>query len=213
MIPEQATVEFEWMLLLGPTTEVLDHGFASSDRSTDDLLTMNHMLGLLRDQVRQRPPSEPRDARFTDSSGRSYKLILPHPALLSVGGEMSAVGFFGQARVDTDHEPINLLEESLIATMTEQPGLITYFNLFTPSVGWGNLVLFADVVAKNGWGSDPRHDEAVARSPLHYHSIRLHNGRLRGGLVGNENISLIKTRYFDFDGPQPWQAERHYVSS
>jgi hypothetical protein len=38
--------------------------------------------------------------------------------------------------------------------------------------------------------------------------VRLHNGVLPGGLWSSEEPRLVRTKYYDFSGPQPWRAVR-----
>ena len=90
--------------------------------------------------------------------------------------------------------------------MPGTPGLVAYYNSFHRLAGWGNLVLFEDERTKDAWGSDPRHAAAVARSPRHYHSIRLHNARVVDGLMGSGDLELIRTRYLDFGRAAAWRA-------
>lgn len=170
---------------------------------------MNRMLDRLRahvGRVGSRLQNGPRRDVFADDDGK-HLIVLPHPGLVSASGELTAVGFFGQARADVDHTPILDLEDALVQDMPSNLGLVAYYNVRWWHNGWGNLVLFLDDEAKDGWGSDQRHREAVELSPRHYHSIRLHNGMLPGGLVGHDAIDLVRTKYLDFD--RPWRAVRH----
>lgn len=181
--------------------------FAHAHHGRRDLMVMNRMLSRLRlhiDQVAA-PAGGPRRDGFTDDEGE-HLIVLPHPELLSVTGDLTAVGFFGQARSDVDDTPILDLEDALIDDMPSNPGLVAYYNVHWPDSGWGNLVLFADEEAKDGWGHDRRHLESIDLSPRHYHSIRLHNGVLPGGLPGRDGLRLVCTKYLDFD--RPWRAVR-----
>ena len=42
------------------------------------------------------------------------------------------------------------------------------------------------------------HGEAVARTPQHYHSLRLHHAELADGVLGPSELELVRTRYLDF---------------
>ena len=106
----------------------------------------------------------------------------PGPSMPSPGPDPFGVGFFGQARRQVDHTPIMEPEAALIADMPSTPGLVAYYNAFDPNDGWGNLVLRGPR-RRACLGGDPRHVEAVRRSPAHYHSIRLHHATAIGGLL------------------------------
>jgi hypothetical protein len=203
------------VITLGPAEEIPDRPFSALDRGWADLEVMDRMLARLRRHVVEvsgEAAFGSRIDRFADpGDGGDHKIVLTDIAAARTGGDLVVVGFFGQARGDVDHRPIVDLEESLIADMAEAVNPLVYYNVHWAGAGWGNLVLFADQQAKAGWGHDPRHATAVARSPLHYHSIRLHNGTLPGGLPGGRRIELVRTRYFDFSGPIAWKAVRDYA--
>ncbi len=182
--------------------------FAHVDHGRRDLAVMNRMLVRLRRHIEQigadRAGQSRRDL-FTDDEGE-HRIVLPHPELLSITAELTTVGFFGQARSGIDHSPILRLEDALIDDMPSNAGLVVYYNVHWPDTGWGNLVLFVDDGAKDGWGHDQRHLDSIELSPRHYQSIRLHNGALPGGLPGADVIHLVRTKYLDFD--RPWRAVR-----
>jgi hypothetical protein len=202
------------MITLAPDAILPDRPFTALEHTLDDLRVMNQMLAALRRHVADvviPSAATNRDDRFVDpDSGGHYKIAIPDATRVTDPGDLVAVGFFGQARMDMDHRPIVDLENALIADLAADPGIVVYENLFWPSVGWGNLVLFGDWDAKDRWGRiDPRHAEAIRRSPTHYHSIRLHNGLVEGGLPGESGVRLVRTRYLDYSGDRPWRAVRY----
>lgn len=204
------------MIELGPDTVIPERPFTSMERTEEDVAILSRMLDRLRihvrDVVRTRIRAkgmEPVDDRPVDADGSRHTIILPDPDRLLDREDLAVVAFFGQARVDVDHAAIVDLEQALIADMTGSASPLAYHNVFWPGVGWGNLVLFADAATKDAWGhQDPRHREAVARSPRHYHSIRLHHGVLRHGLAGSEPIILVRTKYIDYASDPAWRAMR-----
>jgi hypothetical protein len=191
---------------------VPDRPFTAVELSVGDLRVMNQMLGRLRRHVAEvvRPSGDlRRDDRLTDPDGSQLKIVMPDVHAALEPRDLVAVGFFGQARMDVDHAPIVGLEAALIADIGRESGPVVYQNLFWPGVGWGNLVLFDGWQSKDQWGrEDPRHVEAIRRSPAHYHSIRLHNGVVPGGLPGVDGVRLVRTRYLDYSGERPWRAVR-----
>lgn len=197
------------MIELAATEPTPGRDFADADHGRREQAVLNRMLDRLRAHLAHlgdAPAAGPRHDCFTDDHGE-HLMVLPHADLVTSPGPLTAVGFFGQARADVDHTPILDLERALIGDMPSNPGLVAYYNVRWPDTGWGNLVLFVDDEAKDRWGDDRRHLRSIDLSPDHYHSIRLHNGVLPGGLSGTEAIRLVRTRYLDFD--RPWRAVRH----
>ncbi len=199
------------MIHLAPDEVVPGRPFTAVELGALDLAIMGRMLARLRRHVRETlgPGSARRDDRFTDASdGGIHRIVIPDSVALAARSDLAVVGFFGQARMDVDHTPIVDLEGALTGDMAPGSGPLVYDNVFWPGEGWGNLVLFRDRAAKDAWGGDPRHAQAVARAPLHYHSIRLHNGVLPGGLTGEDDIRLTHTKYFDLSATPAWRAVR-----
>jgi len=202
------------VITLSPSAVVPERPFTALEASAADLRVLDQMLVRLRRHVVEvvvPSGASSRDDRVTDPDGSQLKFVMPDVAGALAPRDLIAVGFFGQARMAVDHAPIVDLEAALIADMGRggEPGLLVYQNLFWPGVGWGNLVLFDSWEAKDRWGrDDPRHIEAVRRSPAHYHSIRLHNGVVPGGLFGAGGVRLVRTRYLDYSGERPWRAVR-----
>lgn len=200
------------MIRLEPGAHVPGRAFTEVARSRADAAVMTTMLGRLRAHVAAVDES-PRFDRFTDPDGSQHKIVLPGHLGIQRPGDLFGVGFFGQARTGVDHAPIIDLEAALIDDMPGTRGLVAYYNTFHAATGWGNLVLFEDEDAKSAWGGDRRHADAVARSPAHYHSIRLHHARVVGGLTGTGGLELIRTRYLDYEGEATWRAIRRYGSA
>ncbi len=203
------------MIQLGPSTVIPDRPFTGLEWTAADLRILHRMLARLRRHLGDvtgevdGASGRSRDDRFVDPADQGiHRIVLTDVPGAGRPGDMIVVGFFGQARMDVDHEPIVDLESALIGDMAAEENPLVYYNVHWPRIGWGNLVVFEDLDRERDWGHDPRHAEAVTRSPVHYHSIRLHVGSLRGGIVGGADIELYRTRYLDFSGPTPWRAER-----
>jgi hypothetical protein len=50
-------------------------------------------------------------------------------------------------------------------------------------------------------------------SPGYYTVIRLHNAFLPGGIMSNNKLILIRTKYIDYQEPTPWRAVREFLTS
>ncbi len=53
------------------------------------------------------------------------------------------------------------------------------------------------------------HVDAVDRvAPATYHSVRIHNGCIKGGVIGSETVRIETTKYWDYDTDPVWHAIR-----
>ncbi len=174
--------------------------FADPAHTRRDLETLEHM----RASLRAHP--EPGVWRV---GLEEHWLVAPDPPLLAARTAARAVGFFGQARADVDHEPIIRLEHALTDRAAELTGLLGYHDVRLASGQWGNLVVFAE----DGGGplrvrDHPTHLDALALAPAHYHSVRLHRLRLPDGALGEAPIELVETLLLDFSESPPWREVR-----
>jgi hypothetical protein len=200
------------VIRLEPGEVVAGRPFTAHDNTATDLRVMNLMLARLRSYMAEVVvPSQAgaRDDRVIEPDGSQLRVAIPDVTAAVEPRDVVAVGFFGHARTSVDHAPIIDLESALVSDIGRDSGLLVYQNVYWPGVGWGNLVLFDSWDAKDRWGrDDARHVESIRRSPAHYHSIRLHNGVVPGGVPGDSGVTLVRTRYLDYDGERPWRAIR-----
>jgi hypothetical protein len=184
--------------------DVIDARPFTDPASTEhDAAVMRDMLGRLRAFARgwlESPPPGPGAlVREADAAGnRTWIRVTDLDALLGAR-ELTTVGFFGQARADVDHDPIHRLEEAIVDTLELVRGVLSYFDLGLPHGGYGNLILCDAPDAPVRWHEHRIHAQAVELAPRHYHSARLHNGVVRSPLLGDADLVVIRTRYYDFD--------------
>lgn len=205
-VVEPAVVE------LGPDTLVEGRPFTDPERSDEDASVMRGMLARLRAFARGWPDTQAGgDAvlvRRHDAAGLRTWIRIPGPGALLAAGELTTVGFFGQARADVDHAPIHRLEEGIVDTLEEVPGVLSYFNLELPDGRYGNLILCGGADVPVRWREHELHRTAVELAPSHYHSARLHGGVVRSPLLGDADLIVRRTRYLDFDSTPTWLAVR-----
>lgn len=140
-------------------------------------------------------------------NGLYRRLILGDRQRLRTLPRLVFVGFFGQRRRAITVDRINLLDEDLLTELAQQPGVLAYYTLELPSGDYGNLVLFSSEEAKRHWSTSQLHTAAVRElAPHYYNSVRIHNGSVAGGLLGNAPLLIECTKYYDYD--QPWRAIR-----
>ena len=193
-----------------------DRPFTHPQKNVTDLEILQFMVKKLRFILTEADdlPSQadPIKLNLKDEDG-AHKIILLDKSYLIANHDLMAVGFFGQARTDIDHTPIVKLEDDLIEQFGEFPGLLAYYNLHMPTEQWGNLVLCRDEAFKEHWRDNPTHQQAVEYTPSHYHSIRLHNGLIPGGMGGQREFELVRTKYYDYGQDNIWRAVREIHSS
>jgi hypothetical protein len=167
-------------------------------------------LGQLR-RALSRAAAGPRAAalRFADDIGR-HQVAVPDWDALERSRPVAMVGFFGQARDDVDHAAIIDLEDDIVARAASFPGLLAYHNAQLASGQWGNLVVFGASADTAAITRDPVHRQAVARTPGHYASLRLHRGVLADGCLGAAPVRIGETLYLDFAETPAWRALRSY---
>ena len=144
----------------------------------------------------------------SDAAGLRTWIRVPDRAALLTTPELTTIGFFGQPRDGVDHAPIHQLETAIVETLEEVPGLLSYYNLELPQRRFGNLVLCAAPDVPVRWRAHDVHRLAVALAPRQYHSARLHNGTVRSQLLGDAELVVLRTRYYDFDSEPAWLAVR-----
>ncbi len=188
---------------LAADEEVPGRPFTRLERTLADLETLERMRAAVRRRLRAG-----RAAGTWEDNGDRHRLVAPTPSLLLEHGPVAAVGFFGQARSDVDHEPIVRLEDELLARARSFPALVSYHNVRFTGGQWGNLVTFLDARGAREVGGDPTHREALARTAAHYHSVRLHRLHLADGPSGTLRAELVETLLLDFDCSPPWRGLR-----
>ena len=79
---------------------------------------------------------------------------------------------------------IGAFELDIVGRAATFPGLLAYHNARLASGGWANLVVFRSHAGTTEVTRDPIHASAVARTPHHYRSLRLHRGVLADRCLG-----------------------------
>jgi hypothetical protein len=203
----------EAVVQLARDTLVEGRPFAAPANAKRDTAVMQEMLARMRGVAHSwlalPPPGAGALVHQFDAAGLRTWVRVPDRAALLAAPELTTIGFFGQPREDVDHAPIHELETAIVETLEEVPGVLSYFNLELAQRRFGNLCAAPDVPAR--WHAHEVHRLAVALAPSHYHSARLHNGTVRSGLVGDAELVVLRTRYYDFDSEPAWLAVRTWA--
>jgi hypothetical protein len=198
----------ERVRLLAPDEIALERPFAAVEHTHADLAILRAMRNTLAGRLREGSLPHPHAGPLEHPDGTEHWLCVPRPRALAEAIPVTAVGFFGQARLGVDHGPILEREHEIIARAARFDGLLTYYNLRLADGRYGNLVLFDSPVSKGHVAGDLVHAEAVALTPRHYRSLRLHHAMLADGVLGTSELELERTRYLDFSGDDTWSAVR-----
>jgi hypothetical protein len=171
--------------------------FTDPRHTERDTAVMRDMLARMRAAARGWCGASVTVREVNEGGLRTWIRVPDREALFAVR-ELTTVGFFGQARSDVDHDPLHAIEEQIVETLEEVPGILSYFNLELPGKRYGNLVLCAGPDVPVHWHAHELHRRAVGMAPRHYHSARLHVGVVRSPLLGDGDLVVLRTRYYDF---------------
>lgn len=205
----------DWDAVLGATERVADRPFTDPACTRADAAVMSIMLARQRDAARSWPGDRAGASPLRDSGDGDCRewLVVPDTGALSSASDVTAVGFFGQAR-RSDNTVLFELEQAVADGFPAyaKAGLLSYYDLQLEegTYGFGNLILFSTPDVPQAWYTNPAHSRAVAVSPEYYHSIRLHKGSIPGPFVGHGELTIERTKYLDFGSDPAWRGLRTF---
>lgn len=192
--------------------EVVDgRPFTDPRHNADDLAAIRAMAAGLRWLLSRPLPEHPRPLvlEAPEAGGRAHRAVICHDAALRVGRDLSFVGFFATKRAGLDHARLTAVDDELILEFPRHPGILSYSSLELADGNWANLIVVDPPEARDHWRTSEKHAYAAREvAPAHYTAVRLHHGVLPGGLLSGREPILVRTKYYDFQGPEPWLAER-----
>lgn len=209
----------DYQAVLGPDELLSDRPFTNPENTEREADVMRSMLDYERDFARgweeagsNAPASVVSNEK--DEAGLRHLLVVPSTQALIEAADVTAIGFFGKARENVDHEVLFGLEEELMARMERygEVGLLSYYDveLALPKGSYGNLILFSTPEVPEEWYRDEVHRRAVKVSPGHYHTIRLHKGHVSGRILHGGRLAIERTKYLDFEEPDIWFGLRRF---
>lgn len=188
--------------------------FTNPEAGAYDLTILQYMAETLcRVMVQtQNIPSQPRPyiLFLEETGGRFHRICLSQPEQLVAPTDLTVVGFCGKKRPGVDRGPLDSIDDKLIEEMPGHKYLLSYSTLQLESYNTVNLVLFSRPQGPNHWSASKRHALAVGMSPEYYTVIRLHNAILPGGLLSDNRLVLLRTKYYDFQAEPVWRAIREF---
>jgi hypothetical protein len=178
-----------------------------------DLALLNHLLGDLRALLRGAQAGElalsPYEVRTWHEDGLRRRIVMCDPAALLTGTDVLIVGFLGNRRSTAEAQAIDEFDIDVISEFRQYPGILSYSSTERMPKQWANLVVHQEVGDREAWRHSAVHIEAAeVLSPVVYHSVRIHNGRLRGGPIGDGSLTVDLSKYWDYDSDPMWHAIR-----
>ncbi|MDW3220269.1 MAG: hypothetical protein R8F63_16795 [Acidimicrobiales bacterium] len=201
------------LVRLGPNDEVDGHPITDLDHYEGDIALLNYLLQDLRALIRQAGRDdtifEPRQVITWEVHGLARRTVICDPAGLADSADVHMVGFFGDRRADADQPAIDTSEMALINEFADYPGILSYSSVELVDGYWANLVVHREPQDREAWRGSPVHQDAVERiAPTAYHGVRIHNGCIMGGVVGQHTVVIEITKYWDYDVSPTWHAIR-----
>lgn len=192
---------------------VPDRPFTNPDHNAEDLAHLQYMAGRLRQLLGQPVaiPAQPRPyVLFLDEpGGRRHRVALARPEELLICPEIAVVGFCGNKWPEADRAPLDAIDVELLEEFIQHPHLLSYSSLEVEGGNYRNLVLFSHPQGIGHWAISVKHAYAAqVLSPNYYRYVRLHNGVLPGGLMLGNELTLSRTKYYDYQCQTRWWAVR-----
>jgi hypothetical protein len=187
--------------------------FTDPERTLTDAAIMDQMLQRLRRAARSWPAGRTSVEVLEDlPDGCRHWLVVPSVPALGGAEDVTVVGFFGDQRPGMNHAALYQLEADVVAGLGRYAavGLLGYYDAEIAPAVHGNLVLFGTREVPPQWHRDRVHAAAVASAPHHYRVVRLHRGMIRGALLGEGQLVIRQTRYFDFGQQPAWHGLRRF---
>lgn len=152
---------------------------------------------------------EPHEVLSWEVHGLQRRVVMCDPRALLESPVVNVVGFFGDRRTNADVVCLDNVEVDLLAEFRNYPGIMSYSSVELVDHHWANLVVHAKPDDRQAWRGSSVHKHAVETiAPQVYHSVRIHNGCIRGGVTGVGHVEIETTKYWDYDVSPTWEAIR-----
>ncbi|MFW2380324.1 MAG: hypothetical protein ACN4GZ_01100 [Acidimicrobiales bacterium] len=202
---------------LGPEENPLGHPCADPANYASDHALLAYLLQDLRSLMRRCRKGEisiePHQVLSWEVHGLQRRVVMCDPRALLAAPVVNIVGFFGDRRTDADVVSLDGVEVDLLNEFRSYPGIMSYSSVELVDHHWANLVVHAEPDDREAWRGSATHKYAVDHvAPNVYHSVRIHNGCIRGGVTGTGHVEIETTKYWDYDVTPTWQAIRVLTS-
>ena len=178
-----------------------------------DLTVLNNVLrdlrALLRQAVTARTVLHPYQMVSWQEDGLQRRIVICDPAALLKDADVLIVGFLGNRRSTEEAKLVDEFDFDVISEFRQYPGILSYSSTELIPNQWANLVVHQEVSDREAWRHSAVHIEAAEElSPRVFHSVRIHNGRLLGGPIGDARVTVEVSKYWDYDSDPMWHAIR-----
>jgi hypothetical protein len=200
---------------LGPLDVASGRPFTAPEHSHADLATLERIRARLRHTLATWDTSLDRSNQSDvhvqyvyEEHQRMHRMVIRDHAALAATSELAVVGFFGEQRGKANPAVLQDIDTELIQDFLNHRYILSYSSLELGDGNWGNLVILQHADGIEHWRASQRHAYAARElAPQYYARIRLHNASLPSGL-GSARLVLTSTKYYDFEGADPWRAIR-----
>jgi hypothetical protein len=199
------------VIQLGADEVVADRPFTALEHTAGDLAAIQAMAAGLRELLERPLPSGSRPLVLSVAApaGREHRAVISNDGPLWAGRDLAWVGFFATRRAGMDHAPLTVADDELVLEFPRHPAILSYSSLELADGNWGNLIVVDPPEGREHWRASEKHAWAARElAPRHYAVIRLHHGMFPGGLWSVRDPIVVRTKYYDFQGPAAWRAER-----
>ena len=204
-------------VLLTPDQAVPRRPFTSPTLYQRDIAIMTSMLEDLRTIMAASRKGlrevEPYQRITWRTHGYKRKVIVCRPKRLNRTRDVCVVGFFGDVRTAQGAKVLERANDRIVKEFEHFPGILSYTSFELTGDRWANLVVHEEPEVASAWRENKKHMHAVQElSPIHYRNVRIHNGKVPGGLPGGNWIVIHRTKYWDYRAKRVWHAVRELPS-
>lgn len=201
------------LLHLQPDEIIEERPFTRPEHIPTDQQTLSYMAGqvcvLLEYPYLSAQPPHIVLFNRPDNSDWFHRIVLAQPEPLRQLRPLTIVGFFGHKRDEANVALAHEFDRILVAEIPDHPGLLSYSTMALSGGNYANLVIFADLAARDHWSTSRAHAQAVQQLAPHYYlTVRIFHGRLPDGIYHHHHLRLARAKYYDYQCEPRWQAVR-----
>ena len=210
----------DYQAVLGPDEVLSDRPFTDPANTEREADIMRSMLDHERDLARgwQNAGSDAPAkvvSNENDDAGLRHLLVVPNTQALIDSADVTAIGFFGKAREEVDHEVLFGLEEALIGRMESygEVGLLSYYDVELAAAE--GLLRQSDPLldVRRSGRVVPRRRAPASRAALARATTTpsgFTRAESRGRVLNGGQLAIERTKYLDFEAPDIWFGLRTF---
>ncbi len=146
--------------------------------------------------------------------GFGRRVIVCRPERLEELKQQYVVGFFSQRRPGADQKVLERANLGVVREFPNHPSILSYSSWELSAGNWANFIVGSDPDTAARWRECEAHAKSVAElASAHYRNVRIHSGRLPGGVGGPRSMVIERSKYWDYESPALWRAVREYPAA